>query len=91
MSIDARNPCLADYLWALMQDIWSSDSLFANNKGTDQPAHSCSLVSAFVTRSLESIISKLFLVVSVAEQASLGKTWSETPKAGFLALRPIIS
>ena len=31
----------------------------ANNKGTDQPAHQCSLISAFVIRFLESIISKL--------------------------------
>ena len=28
---------------------------FANNKGTDQPAHLCRLISDFVIRSLESI------------------------------------
>ena len=32
---------------------------FAKNKGTDQPAHTCSLISAFVIRLLESIISTL--------------------------------
>ena len=32
---------------------------FANNIGADQPAHSCSLISAFVIRFLESIICKL--------------------------------
>ena len=32
---------------------------FANNKGTDQPAHPRSLISTFVFRFLESIISKL--------------------------------
>ena len=32
--------------------------LQANNKGADQPAHPCSLVSAFVIRLLESTISK---------------------------------
>ena len=32
---------------------------FANNKGTDQPVHPHSLISAFVIRSLESIISIL--------------------------------
>ena len=32
---------------------------FANNKGADQPAHPCSLISAFVIRLLESIISIL--------------------------------
>ena len=31
---------------------------FANNKGADQPAHPRSLISAFVIRLLESIISK---------------------------------
>ena len=30
----------------------SLTSLYASNKGTDQPAHPCSLVSAFVIRSL---------------------------------------
>ena len=32
---------------------------FANNTGTDQPAHPHSLISAFVIRFLESTISKL--------------------------------
>ena len=32
---------------------------FANNTGTDQPAHPRSLISAFDIRFLESIISKL--------------------------------
>ena len=32
---------------------------FANNTGTDQPAHPRSLISAFVIRVLESAISKL--------------------------------
>ena len=31
----------------------------ANNTGADQPAHSCSLISAVVIRLLESIISRL--------------------------------
>ena len=33
--------------------------LHANNKGTDQPVHLCSLVSTYVLNSLDSIISKL--------------------------------
>ena len=33
-------------------------SEFANNKGTDKPAHPRRLISAFAIRSLESIISK---------------------------------
>ena len=32
---------------------------FANNTGTDQPAHPCRLISAFSIRLLESIIPKL--------------------------------
>ena len=32
---------------------------FGNNKGADKPAHSRSLISAFVIRLLESIISEL--------------------------------
>ena len=80
MGLDVRKPCLR----------W-----FANNKGADQQAHPRSLISAFVIRLLESIISKLdtceisiFYVVSVAEQADFGMTFSETPKPGFLATIP---
>ena len=32
---------------------------FANNTGADQPAHPCSLISAFIIRLLESTICKL--------------------------------
>ena len=56
----------------------------------------CSLISPFVVRSLEIIISKvatseisIFKLVSVAEQSSLSCTWLETPKTGFLVLGPI--
>ena len=48
---------------------------FANNTGADQPAHSRSLISAFVIRFHESTICRLatdeisiFLLVSVAEE-----------------------
>ena len=55
------------------------------------PGHPCSLISTFVVHYLDSIItlvsisevSSLYLA-SVAEQASLSLTWSETPKTGFL-------
>ena len=57
---------------------------FVNNKGTYQPGHPHSLISAFVICLLESIISRLatsiitnFLLVSVAKQACLGKTWPQ--------------
>ena len=59
---------------------------FANDKGADQPVHLHSLISTFVNRLLESIISilatsqtSIYLVVPVAEQAGLGMTTSETP------------
>ena len=51
---------------------------FANNKGADQPAHSRSLISAFVIRFLESIIYRLatnkisvFYLVSVDDETGL--------------------
>ena len=51
---------------------------FANNTGADQPAHPRSLISAFIIRSLESIVCKLptgeisiFKLVSVAEETIL--------------------
>ena len=43
--------------WALIQENLFSG--FVNNKSTDQPAHPRKLISAFVIRFLESIISKL--------------------------------
>ena len=68
----------------------------ANNTGADQPAQLRSLISAFVIRFLENIISKratneisIFLLVSVAEEIGLSHAFSETPKTGFLTSRPI--
>ena len=43
MSLDARKPVFGG---------------FANNKGVDQPAHTGSLISAFVVRLMESIMSR---------------------------------
>ena len=61
--------------------ILNLSSVFVNNKGTDQPAHMGSLISAYVILLLVSIISKLatsvfsiFYLVSVAEQAGFGMT-----------------
>ena len=63
---------------------------YANNKGTDQPAHPHSLISAFVVHCLDSVMSLVSLtkisslmLASLAEQASLSLTWSETPKDTF--------
>ena len=62
----------------------------ANNKGADQPVHPRSLVSAIVVRCLDSVMSLVsvtkissLMLASVAEQASLSLTWSETPEDTF--------
>ena len=44
-------------IWASTRENLSRG--FGNNKGADQPAHSHSLISAFVIRLLKSIISRL--------------------------------
>ena len=64
---------------------------YANNKDANQPAHPCSLIRAFVVCFLDSIIplasiseiSRLHLA-SVAAQASLCLTWSQTRRQIFL-------
>ena len=60
------------------------------DKGADQPAHSRSLISAFVVRCLDSVMSLVsvtkissLMLASVAEQAGLSLTWSETPEDTF--------
>ena len=59
----------------------------ASNKGTGQPR---SLISTFVVRCLDGVMSLVsvnqissLLLASVAEQASLSLTWSETPEDTF--------
>ena len=61
-----------------------------NNKGADQPAHMCSLISAFFIRFSESSIPKhatseitSFYLGSLAEQTGLSLTWSEIPEDRF--------
>ena len=70
-------------------------SEFTNNKDADQPAHLRRLISAFVIRSLKSIIPKIaaseipiFSLLSVAGRFGLNLTLSETPKTGFLHRGP---
>ena len=64
--------------------------------GTTQ-VHPCGLINTFVFHFLDSIICKLatceisiFKLVSVAEEAGLHLALSETPKTGFIAMRPIL-
>ena len=63
---------------------------YAHNKDADQAVHPRSLISAFVVRCLDSVmplvsVTKLssLVLASVAEQASLSLTWSETPEDTF--------
>ena len=63
---------------------------YANNKGADKPAHSRSLISAFVVHCLDSVMSRVsvtkissLMLAPVAEQVSLSLTWSETPEDTF--------
>ena len=64
-----------------MTSVYVSSGL-ANNKGTDQPAHPRSLISTFVCRSIESIISRL----SVAEETGLSIALSKTLKTGLFCV-----
>ena len=68
----------------------------SNNKGAAQPAHPCSLISAFVIRCLDSIIPLVsdseissLCLASVAAQAGLSVSWSQTTTTGFVWLRLI--
>ena len=69
---------------------------YVNNKGADQPAHPHSLISTFVVGCLDSIItlvskfeiSSLYLA-TVAAQAGLCLTWTQTPMTGFLMTKLI--
>ena len=63
---------------------------YANNKDADQPAYPRSLISAFVVRCLDSIISldsiaKILKTLAsfLAAQAGLCLAWSETPEDMF--------
>ena len=64
---------------------------YANNKGANQPAHPCSLISTFVVRCLDSMICILAIsevsrsyLASVAEQAGLNPACSKIPEDTFL-------
>ena len=63
---------------------------YVNNKGADQTAHPRSLISAFVVRCLDSIISldsiaeiSRLQLACVAAQAGLWLAWSETREDTF--------
>ena len=64
-----------------MTSVYLSSGL-VNNKGADKPTHSHSLISAFVFRSYESIISRL----SVAKETGLSLALSKTPKTGLFCV-----
>ena len=74
--------------WASTRENLSSGC--ANNNGAHKPAHSHTLISAFVIRFLESIISKLATskITTVATESGLSLSLSKTSKTGFVATRP---
>ena len=85
--------------WALLRENLSSDVCEQQRRrpasASAQPAHPRSLISAFVILLLGSKISQpaasefsIFKLVSVAEQDGLSLAIRETPKTGFLAMRP---
>ena len=91
------------YKFILIKNIWIFNGAtswenrfmtYANKKGTDQTAHSRSLICTFVVHCLDRIIplvsiskfSSLYLA-SVAAQAGLCLTWLQTPNTGFLVTR----
>ena len=65
-----------------MTSVYLSSGLM-NSKGADQSAHPQSLISAFVFRSFESIISRL----SVAKETGLFLALSKISKTGLFASR----
>ena len=100
-----HNDCIVSHL--KFQFVWvhnnraytreNLSSVFANNKGEDQPAHPHSLISAFDIRLLESKVSELatsefsiFQLISVAKETGLSLALSESLKPGFATLRPMI-
>ena len=48
--------CTSLYCYCLALIIENMFMLYANNKGTDQPAHQCTLISTFVVHPLDSKI-----------------------------------
>ena len=63
---------------------------YANNKGTDLPIYAVWSASTFIVHCLDSIISVVSIfaiswlsLASVAEQAGLYLTWSDTPEDRF--------
>ena len=63
-TVDWQNKPLLCFIITFTVTIWAStrenlSSMFANNKGADQPAHPRSLISAFVICVLKSIVSRL--------------------------------
>ena len=64
-----------------MTSVYLSSGL-VNNKGADQPVHPLSLISAFVFRSFESMVSRL----SVVKETGLSLALSKTSKTGLFCV-----
>ena len=94
---ETQSNVLERYINVKKATSWTNLFMPYANKGANQPTHPRGLVSSFVVRCLDCImsilvkskISRLFLV-SVAEQADLSHTWSapgtQTQKTGFFMM-----
>ena len=60
---------------------------FTDNKGADQPAHQCRLISTFVIRFLENMIYKL-AISNISRKTGLSLALLETLKTGFVVFGP---
>ena len=74
--------CLCPLLYGLQREKTCLRG-FANNTGADQPAHSRSLISAFVIRFLESIICNLLQMKFQQGSHEHWKTWKITKKSSM--------
>ena len=73
----------AHMIWALTQE--NLTLLHAPSKGTDQPAHSPSLINGFVICSVENIIDKLALCkISIFKLCSAAEQTGLSLRTGFL-------
>ena len=86
--------CIMYYIESESNWATSRENLFmpyVNNKGADQPAHPCSLISAFIVRCLGSITPNCYIrnfktlaSLCLSEQAGLSHIWLQTLKTAFL-------
>ena len=93
---DARVASLGFVIYYMSRIVRKPDFCLCENKGADQLRSNCEADQRLCFRYSDSTIPLLLIAkissllpASVAVQADLCQTWSETPKTGFLASRLI--